>query len=93
MAEKFVKKETGAKQGRLTGAKAPKREADDWSLEGWLNISKSGKMVKVSRVNGEESEFIGLVSVRQIERLLAQEITGVPIKLPPETPEDSEQED
>lgn len=92
MAKENYKKETGARQGRLTGAKAPKREADDWSLEGWLNLSKSGKMVKVTRQQeGGEADFIGLVSVKQLERLLAQEITGTPIKMPPEQAEEPEE--
>lgn len=81
---KNKKTETGARQGKLEPEKT-KNQADDWELKGWLNMSKSGKMLKVSLINGEDSIFLGLVSVKQVERLLADEVKGVAIKTPPES--------
>jgi hypothetical protein len=81
----MAKPQSNYRQGKLKEeAKASKPpQSDDWTLEGWLNVSKSGKMLKVSIQEGEASRVIGLVSIRQAERLLAGEISGVPFKLPP----------
>lgn len=94
MAER---KATGYRQGRLKeGAKAPKQskgQADDWELKGWLNMSKSGNMIKVSLGEGEQTEFVGLVSVKQMSRLMDGDISGTPIKMPPpQDDDDSAQE-
>lgn len=88
MAKRKADKETdtGARQGKLEPEKTNK-QADDWELKGWLNRSKSGKMIKISLLNGEDSIFLGLVSVKQVERLLADEVKGVAIKTPPEQEE------
>lgn len=87
----------GARQGRLTekGKAQTKTQpkADDWTLKGWLNVSKSGSMIKVSLGEGEQAEFIGLVSVKQAERMLNGEIKGIPIKLPPAQEQNDPAED
>ena len=68
----------------------PETESDngikkDWEIHGWINRTKTGKSFTVSMVNENgESALLGFVNLKQIEKLLAGDISGTPIKCPVE---------
>ena len=70
---------------------------DGWAIELWINSTKAGKVLAVSKPAtpkqkkaGKSGDLVGFVSVKGIERVLDDEINGIPVKSPPEDDDDDE---
>ena len=65
-----------AKQKKIQESESGK---DDWEIVGWVNDTK-GKVLSVSDANGN---LIGYIAKSTYAKFEAEQIDGMPIKLPP----------
>ena len=74
---------------KTMNAPTPEIKKPDWKVNGWLNRNKSGNTLIASGIDDDtgESFIIGFISIKTLEKVLRGEISGVPIKTPPEMPD------
>ena len=66
-------------------ANAANGGAPEWKINGWINRTKTGKSITVSMVDDNgESVLMGFINITQLIKIVNGQITGTPIKCPPD---------
>lgn len=71
------------------------KKADDWTVVGWVSMTKKGNIITVKSVDDpddpdSESTLLGFVQPKTLAKMLDGDINGTPIKLPPDFDPDDE---
>ena len=60
-------------------SRAESADSEPWEIVGWLQLSRSGKSLKVN-IDGD---MVGIVSIQTLHGHLNGTCNGIPIKKPP----------